>query len=569
MLQSRAEAWGEADLALLAEVADRLAPEAAAIAQEWAEQLLGRSALLAGHPEALERITELNRWFLEGHLLQLRERDVEAVFRTNFDGDVALLRTQASAGPEIRSTLAELYLSLEVSTGVIFERLRRLFAGDERLPRVLATYSRLALQLAETVGLAFHEVRTVELEGALRAASSLLESARELNRRAVSLPAVLENLTGMAARLLRCEKSLVFLWDEGERAYRCAAHRGFSEEDFAELRRLPFRAGAFPVADALLAGEVRGGLSDDGQVPRPIMERYGVEAYGAAPMTAADGRPLGAVAVYRRSASPFDETDLRIVEGIAKNAALAIENAELVERLEAQAAELRRSNDELEAFAYVASHDLQEPLRTVAGFVQLLGRRYAGRLDAEADEFIRFAVGGVERMQTLIRDLLAYSRVGRSSAELASVDAGALVDETVRDLGTAVAESGAAITHDPLPTVVADAAQLRQVFQNLIGNAIKFRGASPPRVHVSAQRNREGWQFTVTDNGIGIDPRYADRLFLLFQRLHRQEDYPGTGIGLAICKKIVERHGGRIGFRPAAGGGSTFFFTLPKQRARP
>jgi PAS domain S-box-containing protein len=224
--------------------------------------------------------------------------------------------------------------------------------------------------------------------------------------------------------------------------------------------------------------------------------------------------------------------------------------------------DLKRSNEELEQFAYVASHDLQEPLRMVGNYTQLLARRYKGKLDADADEFIAYAVDGAKRMQTLINDLLAFSRVGRRGKEFVATDAEAVLDRTLGDLGAAAAESGVIITHDPLPLVMADDVQLGQVFQNLIGNAIRFRGDQSPQVHVSAQRNGSGYVFSVKDNGIGIAPEYFERVFVIFQRLHGRESYPGTGIGLAVCKKIVERHGGRIWIESEPGQGTTFYFTL-------
>ncbi len=233
------------------------------------------------------------------------------------------------------------------------------------------------------------------------------------------------------------------------------------------------------------------------------------------------------------------------------------------EALAQQTLELARSNADLEQFAYVASHDLQEPLRMVASYTQLLQRRYQGRLDADADEFITFAVDGAQRMQRLIGDLLAYSLVGTRGQQLAPTDTAAVVDRVVVDLGAVIAESGAAVTRGDLPTVLADAPQLGQLFQNLLINAIKFRGAEPPRVHVSAARHGGAWLFTVQDNGIGIAPEYAERIFVIFQRLHHRTKYPGTGIGLAICKKIVERHGGRIWIESTPGQGASFHFTIP------
>ncbi|MBI2911412.1 MAG: hypothetical protein HYY05_04660, partial [Chloroflexi bacterium] len=234
------------------------------------------------------------------------------------------------------------------------------------------------------------------------------------------------------------------------------------------------------------------------------------------------------------------------------------------EALTRQAQELARSNADLEQFAYVASHDLQEPLRMVASYTQLLARRYRGKLGADADEFIAYAVDGATRMQQLINDLLAYSRVSTSGVDFAPTDCAALVEQVANDLRPAIEAAGARLTWDPLPTVLADGPQLRQVFQNLIGNAIKFHGADPPRVHVAAEPLEGEWRFSVRDNGIGIAPAYADRIFVIFQRLHTQAEYDGTGIGLAICKKVVERHGGRIWVESAPGRGSSFFFTIPQ-----
>jgi signal transduction histidine kinase len=232
--------------------------------------------------------------------------------------------------------------------------------------------------------------------------------------------------------------------------------------------------------------------------------------------------------------------------------------------LQAAQADLQRSNTELEQFAYVASHDLQEPLRKVASFCQLLQQRYGGRLDERADQYIGFAVDGAQRMQALINDLLAFSRVGRMERPHAPVDCNALLARARDDLSTAIEASGAAVEAGPLPTVEGDASLLRLVFQNLIGNAIKFRGDAPPRVRVDAERDDGQWRFSVADNGIGIDPEYAERIFVIFQRLHPRSSYEGTGIGLAMCRKIVEYHGGRMWLDTDNGaGGSRFCFTLP------
>jgi signal transduction histidine kinase len=240
--------------------------------------------------------------------------------------------------------------------------------------------------------------------------------------------------------------------------------------------------------------------------------------------------------------------------------------AELESLREAEA-DLKRSNAELEQFAYVASHDLQEPLRKVASFCQLLQQRYGGQLDDRADQYIGFAVDGARRMQDLINDLLAFSRVGRLEQPHTDVDCNALVQRARTDLERSIEESGADVEAGPLPTVHGDAGLLRLVFQNLIGNAIKFRGDDAPLVRLDAERDGEFWRFRCSDNGIGIDPEYAERIFVLFQRLHPRTQYEGTGIGLAMCRKIVEYHGGRMWLdtNRAQGSGSTFSFTLPAQ----
>ncbi len=234
------------------------------------------------------------------------------------------------------------------------------------------------------------------------------------------------------------------------------------------------------------------------------------------------------------------------------------------EALKEKTEELAQSNRDLEQFAYVASHDLQEPLRMVTSYVQLLAKRYQGKLDSNADDFINFAIEGAMRMWNLINDLLAYSRVGTRGHSFEPVNCETILQEALHNLKVAMEESGAAVTHDSLPTVMADRSQLVQLFQNLIGNAIKFIGKDPPRVHVSVKRSGNGWTFSVRDNGIGIVPEHAERIFIIFQRLHGRQQYPGTGIGLAICKKIVEHHGGRIWMESEPGKGATFYFTLPE-----
>jgi PAS domain S-box-containing protein len=255
--------------------------------------------------------------------------------------------------------------------------------------------------------------------------------------------------------------------------------------------------------------------------------------------------------------------EAELLQQLADQIGIAITQGQLLEQETRQRQELGRSNADLQQFAYIASHDLQEPLRMITSYLQLLERRYKDRLDENASEFIAYAVEGAARMKTLINDLLAYSRVGTHGRPFEQVDCTASVKQAIANLKLSIAESQATITWDELPEIVADSTQLTQLFQNLISNAIKFRSADPPTIHISAVSQAENWLFRVQDNGIGIEPQYADRIFVIFQRLHNRTEYPGTGIGLAICKKIIERHDGNIWIESEPGKGSTFCFTIP------
>ena len=258
----------------------------------------------------------------------------------------------------------------------------------------------------------------------------------------------------------------------------------------------------------------------------------------------------------RGLAADVNTMRLRILRELA-----TVQGANLA--LAEHAAELQRSNAELEQFAYVASHDLQEPLRKVTSFCQLLQRRYGGQLDERADQYIDFAVDGAKRMQVLINDLLAFSRAGRSAEELGPVACDAALAAATANLSTQIAEAGAVIEAGPLPVVRGQLTLMSVVFQNLIGNALKFTGDEPPRIVVTAERDGAFWSFSVTDNGIGIEPQYADRVFLIFQRLHERAAYPGTGIGLAMCRKIIDYFGGRIWLDTGVAEGARFRFTVP------
>ena len=283
-------------------------------------------------------------------------------------------------------------------------------------------------------------------------------------------------------------------------------------------------------------------------------------------------RVLGAIEFYSREPRRPEEWLLQLGVHVGHQIGSLMARREAEEglrdahrELEQKAAELSRSNDELQQFAYVASHDLQEPLRMISSYTQLLGRRYGDRFDENAKEFMGFIVEGAGRMKQLIEDLLAYSRVGTKGREFRAFSAESAFEKALANLRTTAERAGADVTHDRLPVITGDEGQLAQVFQNLIGNAIKFRGDEAPRIHVSSRFADGEWVFAVRDNGIGFDAQYADRIFLVFQRLHNRSEYPGTGIGLAICKKIVDRHGGRIWVDSRPGTGSTFFFSIPEK----
>lgn len=340
---------------------------------------------------------------------------------------------------------------------------------------------------------------------------------------------------------------------------------GYSQEEF--LGRKLWEIGPFKGEDA----------SKSAFAELQVNDRL---HYEGLPLEAKDGRRVEVEFIsnaYLVDTTRFIQCNIRdITERMRVNQALETANKEMAFQIEEKGkradelvminAELARSNAELEQFAYVATHDLQEPLRAVASCVQLLQKRYEGQLDEKAQEFITHAVDGTKRMQTLINDLLAYSRISTDAQVFASTNCEMALQEALANLMVAISESGAVVTQDALPMVSGDATQLTQLFQNLVGNALKFRGERPPEIHIRAVRNNGDWRFSVADNGIGMEPQYFERVFLVFQRLHTRKEYQGTGIGLAICKKVVERHGGRIWAESEPGQGATFCFTIPERK---
>jgi PAS domain S-box-containing protein len=287
------------------------------------------------------------------------------------------------------------------------------------------------------------------------------------------------------------------------------------------------------------------------------------EAYMGLPLIGANGQILGLISVISRQPIADPDFMAHILQIFAACAAAELERQQAEAELQRQKADLARSNAELQQFAYVASHDLQEPLRMVSSYLELLERRYKGQLDPKADQFINYAVDGAVRMQTLINALLTYSRVGSAPQSSESIDCAVVLQDVLTNLQVTIAKNDAIVTHDPLPKVHGDRTQLMQLLQNLIGNGIKFRREDTPHIHIGVKRLSDKWLFSIQDNGIGIEAQYTDRIFVIFQRLHSRAEHPGTGIGLSICKKIVERHGGNLWVESQPAQGSTFYFTLP------
>ena len=414
------------------------------------------------------------------------------------------------------------------------------------------------------------------LESSVQSAAELKRANQELSALYAALAPVSadiqvqELLAGMIERLQSAtgaDAALIRVLDEEKTSFGCLAQYGFSSEYVDGLRR--FSEGS-STQEVMTGGEpiLSADLSSDPRRSRKRQLQFGFNSYALLPLTV-KGQVTGVINLASRTLGYFHEGRKEYLMAIARLVGIVIENNELLQSSVRAAEELRRSNKELEQFAYVASHDLQEPLRMVTGYTQLLAKRYGESLDQKAKEYIGFAVDGAKRMQGLIEDLLTYSRVGSKGKSFAWTDCEAVLDRALAGLQVVIEECGARVTHDPLPTVMGDEFQLGQLFQNLLGNALKYRASKAPAVHVSCKRETESWTFAVTDNGIGIDPQYGERIFQVFQRLHTREEYEGSGIGLAICKKILERHGGRIWVESEPGKGSTFYFTIPIGASQP
>jgi light-regulated signal transduction histidine kinase (bacteriophytochrome) len=386
-------------------------------------------------------------------------------------------------------------------------------------------------------------------------------------RQSLQINDILQTAVTEVKAILQADRVLVYrLWPDGTGSGVAEAVQPglpqvmgvvFPQEVFPPESKQQYRQGRIRMlADVNQDEQVSDCLVD-------FLQQFWVQAKLVVPIIAQDD--LWGLLIAHQCSTPRQWTafETELLQQLANQMAIALTQAQLLEQEILQRQELARSNDELQKFAYVASHDLQEPLRMVTSYLQLLERRYQGQLDADADDFIQFAVDGALRMRTLINDLLTYSRVGTQGRAFELTSGTQAVERAIANLKVAIEESGAVVTYHELPQVQADPTQLIQLFQNLISNGIKFRGEAPAQIDIEASQKEDDWLFSVQDNGIGLDPQYADQIFVIFQRLNNRITYPGTGIGLAVCKKIVERHGGKIWVQSKLNQGSTFYFTIP------
>jgi signal transduction histidine kinase len=377
---------------------------------------------------------------------------------------------------------------------------------------------------------------------------------------------VVDELCGKVLEFLDSQVFFNFLVDDKQQRLRLNACAGIAQPEAGKIEWLDHCAALCGCAPRDGCRLVAGSIQETNDPRTAFVKPFGIQAYACHPLMVA-GLFLGTLSFGTRTRKEFTGEEVSFMKAVTDLVVTAIERKRAQAALQQTTEEVKRSNRDLEQFAYIASHDLQEPLRAVGGYVKLLQRRFPQNMDPKALEYINGAAEGADRMERLISDLLAFSRVGTRGGNFSPAALSPILNQALHNLQTSIESTRAKVTCDPLPTLAVDATQIMQIFQNLIGNAIKFRSGRPPEIHVGAQKQEDRWVFSVRDNGIGIEPQYFERIFQIFQRLHTRRHYPGTGIGLAICKKMVERHQGDIWVESEPGRGSTFFFSIPETSA--
>jgi signal transduction histidine kinase len=483
-------------------------------------------------------------------------------------------RVAAYRAEGIRSILlAPLFIRGELAGTIVFYyRTPRRFGAVER--RLAAALGNLATAALSTADLYEREIKLRQIAEAERRRAAFLAEAGQVLSSSLDYESTLASVVDLAVPAFADWASVSILDERGRIRPVSLKHVDPSKLELLEeyRRRFPSLENdadrvALRTGESILVEEV----PDEALVARAessehldYLRRMELRSIIFAPLVA-NGRTFGILSFFTgESGRRYTQEDLSFAKELARRAATAMDNARLFAESQAAQEALKRSNEDLNQFAYSASHDLQEPLRIIAIYTELLKRKYSSRFDADAREYMELVVQSARRMDMLLRDLLAYVQAANIGAENAPcIDANEVAENVRANLQAAIAESGATLTWDELPKLRVQESHLVQLLQNLIGNAIKYRSAKPPAIHVSAQQKGNEWKIGVQDNGIGIAPQYREQVFGLFKRLHTQKQFPGTGIGLALCQKIVERYGGRIWVESEEGTGSTFYFTLP------